>query len=369
MISLFKVHFPESALAPLGDVLRSGYIGQGKKVEEFEHLLAAFTNNEHTFTVNSGTMALMIALRICGIGPGDEVISTPMTCSATNMAIKAVGANIVWADIDPETGNISPESVMEHAWYKTRAIMAVHWGGAPCNLAALRAIADDAEVPLIEDAAHALGATYQEKKIGNHGDAVAFSLQAIKHINTIEGGFVSCRNQEAYEKGKLLRWFGIDREGPRTDMRCEQDIEDAGYKGNLVDPLAVIGIEQMKWLPTIVAKQQMNAAYYLRELAGGFTKIRPLKFDPKGTSAAWLFSVLVDDKDKFRKHMEERGVMVSAVHSRNDVFTCFSDSRKESLPGVDYFSEHQVSIPVHWALKNDDKEYIIKQMREYEATA
>jgi perosamine synthetase len=367
MISLFKVHMPPSILIPLQETLFSGFVGQGKKVAEFESLLSAYIGNPNTLTTNSGTMALMIALRVCDVGPGDFVVSTPMTCSATNMAIKAVGANITWADIDPETGNIDPASVLRRITPKTRAIMAVHWGGSPCNLAALRAIADNLGIALIEDAAHALGATYGWQRIGNHGDAVAFSLQAIKHINTIEGGFVSCRNLSAYEKGKLLRWFGIDREGPRTDLRCEQDIEDAGYKGNLVDPLAVIGIEQMKWLPNIVAKQQMNAAYYMRELSDGFKKIRPLKYDPDGQSAAWLFSVLVDDKDKFRKFMEAAGVMVSAVHSRNDVFTCFADSRKGSLPGVDYFSEHQVAIPVHWALTNSDKSYIINKMREYEA--
>lgn len=367
MIPLFKVHFPESALAPLADVLRSGYIGQGKKVAEFESLLSAYIGNPNTFTTNSGTMALMIALRICGVEPGDEVVTSPMTCSATSMAIQAVGAKIVWADIDPETGNISPESVMERTWHGTKAIMAIHWGGAPCNLAALRAIADDAEVPLIEDACHALGAEYDGKKIGNHGDAVAFSLQAIKHINTIEGGFVSCFDDAAYKRGKLLRWFGIDREGPRTDLRCEQDIESAGYKGNLVDPLAVIGIEQMKYLPFIVKRQQLNAAYYMRELADGFKKIRPLKILPEAKSASWLFSVLVDDKDKFRKFMEAAGVMVSAVHSRNDVFTCFKDSKIGPLPGVAYFSEHQIAIPVHWALTEAERETIVNAMRKYES--
>jgi len=358
---------PQSVLAPLRETLFSGFIGQGKKVDEFERLLGAFINNERVLTLNNGTSALIISLRICGVGPGDSVVSTPMTCSATSMAIKAVGANIVWADIDPFTGNIDPDSVRNRITPKTKAVMCVHWGGSPCALFDLLSICKDAGIKLVEDAAHALGAEYAGKKIGNHGDAVAFSLQAIKHINTIEGGFISCKDPAAYAKAKLLRWFGIDREGPRTDMRCEQDIISAGYKGNLVDPLAVIGIEQMKYLPGIIQAQQDNAADYIRMLSDGFKKIRLLRYEPNGKSAAWLFSILVDDKDKFRKFMGENGIMVSSVHSRNDVFTCFADSRCNDLPGVDYFSQHQVAIPVHWALTNDDKSYIMSKISEYEA--
>lgn len=367
MIPLFKVHFPTSALAPLGEVLTSGFIGQGQKVAEFETLLQSYFGQPNVFTVNSGTMALQIAIRIVGVKPGDWVISTAMTCSATNMAIKAVGANIVWADIDPETGNICPDSVTRAFDYCPRpaAIMAVHWGGSPCDLDALTDISEVYGAPLVEDAAHALGAEYGGRKIGNHGAAVAFSTQAIKHINTIEGGIVVCRSRVAYSQGKLLRWFGIDREGPRTDMRCEQDITQPGYKGNLVDPLAVIGIEQMRHLPGIVAKHQANAAFY-NQVAAGMKRIRPLRQDPKGKSAYWLYSVLVDDKDKFRRFMGERGIMASAVHSRNDVFMCFRDARGGPLPGVHQFSQHQVAIPVHWALYDEERERIAAALREYD---
>jgi len=364
MIPLFKVHFPESAIEPLGEVLRSGYIGQGKKVAEFEGLLATYIGNPNLLTTSSGTMALMIALRLAGVKPGDSVVSSPMTCSATSMAIRAVGADIIWADILPD-GNISPMSVDQHIAPNTTAVMAVHWGGNPCRLNELLDVCVKHGIYLVEDAAHALGSEYLGRKIGNAGHFSAFSLQAIKHINVIEGGFVCCRDRESYEKGKLLRWFGINREGPRTDMRCEQDIELAGYKGNLVDPLAVIGIEQMKHLSAIVAKHRENAEYY-RERMYGLKRIRPIPEIPGCKSAYWLFSVLVDDKDGFRKFMADNGIMVSAVHSRNDVFSCFADSRREALPGVDYFSQHQIAIPVHWALTDEDKAYIIKKIKEWE---
>jgi len=364
MIPLFKVRMPSSIDGPLLETIHSGYVGQGKKVEEFEWLLGDYIGNPNVLTTNSGTMALMIALRLAGVKPGDDVVSTAQTCSATSMAIKAVGANIVWADILLD-GNISPESVRRHITPKTKAVMCVHWGGYPCALDPLLTICDERGIQLVEDAAHALGAEYRGFKVGNYGHFAAFSLQAIKHITTIEGGFVCCDRRDSYAKGKLLRWFGIDRDGPRSDLRCELDIADAGYKGNLVDPLAVIGIEQMKALPGIVAKHRENAEYYRHELRG-LVRVRPLPYEDDRASAYWLFSVLVDDKDKFRAFMAERGVMVSAVHSRNDVFSCFADSKRETLPGLDYFSDHQMAIPVHWALTEGERAHVIGAIREYE---
>jgi dTDP-4-amino-4,6-dideoxygalactose transaminase len=309
----------------------------------------------------------MIALRLAGVKPGDDVVSTAMTCSATNMAIKAVGANIIWADILLD-GNINPESVKRNITPKTKAVVALHWGGWPCNLDALLNACEERGIQLVEDAAHALGAEYRGFKIGNYGHFAAFSLQAIKHINTIEGGFLCCDRRDSYAKGKVLRWFGIDRDGPRTDLRCEQDIAVAGSKGNLVDPLAVIGIEQMKGLPEVVAQHRANAAYYRQEMHG-LKKIRPLPYEDDRKSAYWLFSVLVDDKRKFRAFMAERGVMVSAIHSRNDVFSCFADSKRGPLPGLDYFAEHQMAIPVHWALTEGERTQIVNAMKEYEVLA
>ncbi|MBE3087636.1 MAG: DegT/DnrJ/EryC1/StrS family aminotransferase [Chloroflexi bacterium] len=364
MISLFKVRMPASIDAPLLETLKSGFIGQGPKVEEFERLLETYIGNPNVLTTNSGTMALMIALRLAGVKPGDDVVSSAMTCSATSMSIKAVGANIVWADILLD-GNLNPDSVRRNITPKTTAVMAVHWAGYPCDLDALLNICDERGIQLVEDAAHALGAEYHDFKIGNYGHLAAFSLQAIKHINTIEGGFVCCDRRDSYNKGKLLRWFGIDREGPKTDLRCEQDITDAGYKGNLVDPLAVIGIEQMKGLPAIIEKHRENAEYYRNELHG-LTRVRPLPYADDRASAYWLFSVLVDDKNSFMGHMLQKGIQVSAVHSRNDVFLCFADAKRGAMPGLDYFADHQMAIPVHWALTDDERAHIVNAVREYE---
>jgi len=262
MIPLFKVHVPESIDEPLLKVLHSGFIGQGIQVDKFEDALIPWVNNKNVLTVNSGTSALHLALKLAGIGFGDEIISTPQTCSATNTPIVLIGANIVWADIDPYTGNIDPETIKPLITSKTKAIMYVDWGGFPCQLDEINKIAKEYGLKTIEDAAHAFGAIYKDRKIGSISDYTCFSLQAIKHITTVDGGILTAKSEEDYRRGKLLRWYGIDREGPRTDLRCEQDILEAGTKWHMNDVSACIGIEQLNYIESILKKHRDNAAYY-----------------------------------------------------------------------------------------------------------
>ena len=199
-IPLFKVHMPKDVDKPLLEVLHSGYIGQGPKVEEFEKKLSQFLGTENVLTLNSGTSALHLALRLANVGEGDEVISTPMTCSATNEPILAAGAKIVWADVFPENGLIDPSSIEKKITKKTKAIVGVHWGGMPFQIDEINKIALENNLKVIEDAAHALGAEFNGTKIGSHSDYVCFSFQAIKHLTTVDGGAISCRTTEELSK-------------------------------------------------------------------------------------------------------------------------------------------------------------------------
>ena len=219
-IPLFAVHVPKDVDAPLLEVLHSGYIGQGKKVDEFEKILGDYIGNKNVLTLNSATSGLHLALRLSNVGYGDEVISTAMTCTATNMPIIANGAKIVWADIDSQTGLIDPLDIERKITNKTKAIIIVDWGGTPCDLDAIMAIGKKYKVKVIEDCAHSFGAKYKGRKIGTICDFSVFSFQAIKHITTVDGGALFCLNTDDYKRGKLLRWYGIDREGERKDFRC-----------------------------------------------------------------------------------------------------------------------------------------------------
>lgn len=354
---------PKEELMPeLEKVLYSGYIGQGPKVEEFEKEFSKYIGTDKVLSVNSGTSALHLALRLAGV-EGGEVITTPMTCTATNFPILANGARIVWGDIDPRTGMLDPDDVESKITKDTRAIMVVHWGGMPADLGNLSDVAKRHGIPLIEDAAHALGAEYEGRKIGNHtADFTCFSFQAIKHITTVDGGMLVINSQEDYKRGKLLRWYGIDREGPRTDMRCEEDVVEWGYKFHMNDVNAVIGLIALNHINEQVAKHRMNAIFFDYEIDN--KKILKPQGYPDGQSSYWLYTLQVPKRDKFMEYMAKLGIMVSKVHSRNDTHTVMKEF-KVDLPGVDEFTRKMVCIPVHSGLTSEEIEKVIDAVNSY----
>lgn len=362
-IALFKVFMPKTVKDPLIKTLFSGYIGQGKKVDEFEKKLGARIGNNKVITVNSGTSALHLAYHISINRPGDEIITTPMTCAATNIPIiNTKGGKIVWADINPKTGSIDPADVEQKITKRTCAIVMVHWGGNPCDINQLNKIARRYKLITIEDAAHSLGSTYKNKPLGNNtSDFVAYSFQAIKHITTGDGGALFCRKKKDYNRAKLLRWYGIDREKKTKDFRCEIDIQEAGYKFHMNDVAATIGIEMLKYLDLIVEKHRENAQYYNEHL-----KVEYVQENPDGKSSYWLYTILLPKKkrDKFINYMLKNGVQVSKVHVRNDMHTAFKQY-KTSLPGVAEFNARHCCIPVGWWITEKEREKIVKLINKF----
>ena len=366
-IPLFKVFMPETVMAPLREVLFGGYIGEGPKVAEFERRLAPWFGNENVLALNNGTASIHLALRLAGVGPGDEVITTPMTCAATNEPILAMGGRVIWADIDPWTGNIDPADVARKIGPKTRAILVVHWGGYPCDLDELNALAAERGVRVIEDACHAFGSSYRDRPIGAHSDFVCFSFQAIKEMTTVDGGALVCRASADGERGRRLRWYGIDRRAGRVDFRCEADILEYGYKFHMNDVSATIGLEQLKYVGATLAAHRANAAQY-DEAFSGLTRVRPLRYADDRQSSHWLYTLRVPERAAFMAAMTAEKIVVSQVHARNDRHTLFQDCRTH-LPGVDAFAAEQVCIPVGWWLSPEDKETIIAAVRRYDGAA
>lgn len=355
-IPLFKVHLVPEVLEPLGQTLLSGYIGQGPRVDAFEKALTPRFGSQNVLALNSGTSALQLALRLADVGPGDEVISTPMTCTATNVPIMAMGAKIVWADIDPHTGNLDPKDVERKVTSRTKAVMAVHWAGYPCEIDELGRIGAKHGVKIIEDAAHAFGGSYRDRPIGSHSDFVCFSFQAIKHLTTVDGGALVTKTADAYKRGKLLRWYGIDRESERRDFRCEQDVAEWGYKFHMNDVTATIGLEQLRHVDRVLQRHRDNAAYYRQRLAD-VPGLSLLDYQDDRVCSYWLFTLRIRNRDEFMHAMKKAGIVTSQVHARNDEHTMFSEFRRV-LPGVDEFAAEQVSIPVGWWLEDEHRAYI-----------
>jgi dTDP-4-amino-4,6-dideoxygalactose transaminase len=363
-IPLFKVFMAETVLDPLREVLLSGYIGEGPRVKDFEEQLSVWFNNDNVLALNNGTAALHLALRLADVGRGDEVISTAMTCSATNEPIVAAGAKIVWADIDPWTGNIDPGDVVRKITPRTKAIMCMDWGGYPCELDELSTIAAEHGIKLIEDACHAFGSTYHGKPTGSHSDFSCFSFQAIKHLTTVDGGALVCKSKADCERGRLLRWYGIDRNAKCKDLRCEADISEYGYKFHMNDVTAVIGLEQLRYVGEVIEKHRANAKWYDKALVE-LKSVQPLRYKDDRLSSYWLYTVRAKDREQFTEHMKAADIIVSQVHARNDNYSMFKDF-KVSLPGLDEFTREQVSVPVGWWLTEKERAHIVDAILKYE---
>ena len=391
-IPLFKVYMSPTAKDKVAEVLDSGYIGQGSVVDEFEDQLGAYFGNKKVVTTNAGTSALHLALHLLkkpkpnweevfdgvisvshnwpGIQEGDEVLATALTCTASNWPIVANGLKIKWVDIDPETLSMDLKDLERKMTSKTKAIVGVHWGGYPLDLDKIRDIKARFRTKhgwspaLIEDGAHAIGTKYKGKYLGNHGNFVMNSLQAIKHITSIDGGVLYCPHKDLYDRAKLVRWYGIDRnpEG-RTDFRCEADIAEWGFKFHMNDVCAAVGIENFKALETITAIHRKNGQQYDEELKD-IEGVTLLKREEGFDSAFWIYSMLVDDRDAFYEWMDLCNITVSQVHERNDKHSCMAEFKTE-LPNLDKTIGKVVNIPVGWWVSPLERDYIIKCIKEF----
>lgn len=382
MIPLFKVFMSKDVGEHLQETVYSGMITQGQKVEEFESKLQTLFGYPHILTLNSATSGLTMALRMIRdefeakgmpFTEDDEVLTTPLTCMATNVPILANNMKLRWVDVDKNTGMIDLQDLEAKLSTKTKIIILVHWGGYPVNLDKLQNILDRKEKELgfrpqiLEDCAHAFLSEYKGRKIGTTGNYAVFSLQAIKHLTTGDGGLLFCPTKDAYEKAKLLRWYGIDRSKRNykgKDFRLEADVVDWGYKFHMNDINATIGLHNLPHIQENIKKIREVAEYFDTNLQNpAITIVQPFSTDYK--SSYWLYTIFVKEKAKFIEYMKEKNIMVSQVHQRNDIHTCFTAYRTH-LPNLDVVEQKILCIPVGWWISEDEKQYIVSTINSFQ---
>uniref|UniRef100_A0A6C0CX26 DegT/DnrJ/EryC1/StrS aminotransferase family protein n=2 Tax=viral metagenome TaxID=1070528 RepID=A0A6C0CX26_9ZZZZ len=374
----------EDVLEPIKKVLMSGQLTQGPKVEEFETKLKEYINNPYIVTLNSATAGLTLATRLLknedktndwpGFNEDIDVVLTPaLTCFATTAAILANNVNIKWLDVDLNTANICLQDLKNKLNEKTKIIYLVHWGGNPVDLDELDKICEEHKEQygfkpmVIEDCAHSFGAEYNGNKIGSNKNICVFSLQAIKHLTTGDGGFITLPNEELYERCKLLRWYGINRDKRNykgKDLRLENDIVEYGYKFHMNDINATLGTYNLPHMDGLLEKNRRNAAIFDEKLKD-IQDIQLLKNNPKCKSAYWLYTIRVlnGKKQEFMEQMKEANIMTSQVHNRNDINSCVKDF-EEFLPNLDILEKELVCIPVGWWLEEKDIEHIISNIKD-----
>ena len=363
-IPLFKVFIPKDAEQKLKNTLSSGFLAEGKKVQIFAKKISKYIKNPNVVLTNSCTMAITMAYKIAGVGPNTEVITTPLTCIAGNIPILSLGAKPVWADVCKKTGMVTAESIKPLINKKTRAIYVLHKEGSPANLDEIYALKKyNKKIRIIEDAAHAFGAEKNKKKIGSFGDFICFSFQAIKHITTGDGGALVCGNREDYFKAKKLKWFGIDRDNREGRDVWNEDIPEWGFKGNMNDIAASIGVSQMNHIDWILNKFHQNGRRYdeaFKKIKG----VQTLERDPKDFQTYWGYTILVKNRVKLKKVLNKFNIESGQIHTRNDKYSMFNSKKKSDLPNTDWFDKSEIAIPCGWWVSKEAQNYIIEKVKE-----
>tara|TARA_B100000945_G_scaffold80826_1_gene62390 strand:+ start:3286 stop:4431 length:1146 start_codon:yes stop_codon:yes gene_type:complete len=356
---LFYPYISKKSKKNVSKVLSGRWIGQGPMVDKFEKKFEEVISKKHcAIATGSGTDSLHLAYILAGLKEGDEVITTVFTCTATNIPLLYMGIKIKFADIDISTMNISVDSVKKLISKKTKAIVCVHYGGLPCDMTELQKLANKYRIPIIEDAAHALGAKYNNKPIGCISDYTTFSFQAIKHFTTGDGGMLTIKNKNLLKKAKRVRWFGINRENKQKGI-WDNDVTEIGYKYQMTDISATLGYDSLTEFKKILKHRKKIYNIYLNELSKNKDILCIHEDNKKKSHAAWLFTIAIDKKDYLQKKLRDYKIETNQVHFRNDRYSIFKQFvNGKKFKNMDYLENKYLVLPLHHKVSTNDAKYI-----------
>ena len=364
-----KPSLDEATIQGVVEVLRSGWLASGPNVQALEKALTEYHGGRITRTLTSATGGLEVALQVCGIGHGDEVITPAMSFAATSNVIMRVGARPVFVDVDLATRNIDLGQIEAAITPRTKAIMPVHFAGLPVDMDALYELAGHHRLRVIEDAAHAIGSSWKGRKIGSFGDIVSFSFHPNKNMTTIEGGALSFASEDEVKKFDLLRFHGISR-----DAEGDMDVSVAGGKYNLSDVAARVGLGQLARLDGFNAKRRELVAHYFAHLEAEPACLLPAHGHPgDGEGHSWhMFAPLLSLKQltitrkQFIEAMHARGIGVGIHYPALHLFSLYRSLgyREGDFPNAEKIGRETVTLPLFPAMEKVDVERVCAAVRE-----
>lgn len=363
MIKLFHPYIPKEFLPKLNEILTSGWIGQGPMVEQFEQDFARYVGAKYAVMTNSATSALNLAVLAAGVQPGDHVLTTSMTFISTNHAILAAGAKPVFVDIDPVTLTMDPELARARISSHTKAMIVVHYGGNPANIRKLRALAKDYSLKVIEDAAHACGASVGTDRIGSFG-LTCFSFHAVKNIPIGDGGMVTTNSKEEYDFLRSMTWLGIDQSTfARSEghYKWEYDVPVVGYKYHSNDIAAVLGVQGLEKLDEWNACRQLVRNEYKARLPE-VEFVEPLEGT---TSSNHLCVIKVDNRDELHNKLAENGIETGVHYKPNHYYPMYQQYDVHDLYETEKAYKRILSLPMHLKLNGNDISYITGTIKRY----
>lgn len=369
MIPYGKQTIDQDDIQAVVDVLQSDFLTTGPKIAEFEQTVADYVGAKYAVAISNGTSALHAACFAAGIGPGDEVITTPLTFAASANCVLYCGGTPVFADVDPKTYNIDPEDIQRKITDRTKAIIAVHLAGQPCDMDAIHSIAREHGLIVIEDGAHALGSVYKGKKVGSMSDMTTFSFHPVKPITTGEGGMIVTDNEDFYKKMILFRSHGITRDDSmmtRNDGPWFYQQFDLGYNYRITDIQCALGCSQMKKLDRFLALRKEIVAHYNEAFADCDNIITPYQLSD--TESGWhLYIVQVKkcDRRQVFENMREKGIGVNVHYIPVYMHPYYQEHGYENVhcANAEEIYSHIISLPLYPGLTSEQQDYVIDTLK------
>ena len=369
MIPYGKQTIEQDDIQAVVDVLKSDFLTTGPKIAEFEQTVADYVGAKYAVAISNGTSALHAACFAAGIGPGDEVITTPLTFAASANCVLYCGGTPVFADVDPKTYNIDPDDIRRKITDRTKAIIAVHLAGQPCDMDAIHSIAREHGLIVIEDGAHALGSVYKGKKVGSLSDMTTFSFHPVKPITTGEGGMIVTDNEDFYKKMVLFRSHGITRDDSmmtRNDGPWFYQQFDLGYNYRITDIQCALGCSQMQKLDRFLARRKEIVARYNEAFADCDNIITPYQLSD--TESGWhLYIVQVKNCDRRQvfEAMREKGIGVNVHYIPVYMHPYYQEHGYENVhcANAEEIYSHIISLPLYPGLTSEQQDYVIDTLK------
>lgn len=369
MIPYGKQTIEQDDIQAVVDVLKSDFLTTGPKIAEFEQTVADYVGAKYAVAISNGTSALHAACFAAGIEPGDEVITTPLTFAASANCVLYCGGTPVFADVDPKTYNIDPEYIQRKITDRTKAIIAVHLAGQPCDMDAIHSIAREHGLIVIEDGAHALGSVYKGKKVGSMSDMTTFSFHPVKPITTGEGGMIVTDNEDFYKKMILFRSHGITRDDSmmtRNDGPWFYQQFNLGYNYRITDIQCALGCSQMKKLDRFLARRKEIVARYNEAFADCDNIITPYQLSD--TESGWhLYIVQVKKCDRRHvfENMREKGIGVNVHYIPVYMHPYYQEHGYENVhcANAEEIYSHIISLPLYPGLTSEQQDYVIDTLK------
>lgn len=354
----------EDDIRAVVEVLRGNYLTTGPNVTNFEKAVCEYTGAKYAVAIANGTAALHAACFAAEIGEGDEVITTPITFAASANCVLYCGGTPVFADIKKNTYNIDPEDIRRKITEKTKAIIAVHFTGQPCEMDEIHAIAKEYKLLVIEDAAHALGADYKGTKIGALSDMTTFSFHPVKHITTGEGGMITTNNEKLYERLKLFRSHGITRDECvmiKNEGGWYYEQLDLGYNYRITDIQCALGVSQMKKLDNFVSRRRELIMRYNTAFANVDGIVCPVQ--EEGCNNSWhLYVVQVQNREEVYDKLKKAGIFANVHYIPVYKHPYYREHGYDKIccPNAEKLYEHMLSLPLYPSLTDAEQDYVIE---------